>query len=120
MSEQPDRVLVRPFVLTGGRTEPSHDLRDVTLVKLRQAPGDARPRSEESAQILTLCARSDVALTVSEIAARIGQPVQVAMVMISDHLDAGLLKIPAPPDGVDPRDPGTLEAVLAGLRQRAA
>ncbi|GAB2778109.1 DUF742 domain-containing protein [Streptomyces daliensis] len=114
-----DSVELRAYALTQGRTEAVHPLRPETLLSAAHTPPararSARPRSPESARAVRMCAQQPC--SVAEIAARLGRPLLVTKVVLSDLLEDRLLTVTAPP-AVDAKDPQTLEAVLAGLRQR--
>ncbi|MEU3712254.1 DUF742 domain-containing protein [Streptomyces catenulae] len=89
MSEElEDALFVRPFIMTGGRVEPTHaDLRLETLVV---AVPEASPGSLEfeRRRIVALCAQPTM---VAEVAEKIGVPLGVAKVLISDLVVGGLL-----------------------------
>jgi hypothetical protein len=81
-----DDALVRPFLLTGGRTQPVRDgLKTHTLVT---APVSAihAPLRFELRQIVEICQSP---LSVAEIANRIGVPLGVARVLIADLISSG-------------------------------
>jgi hypothetical protein len=81
-----DDTLVRPFLVTGGRTEPLHDgLRLESLVHSSPAARSA-PLRFELRQIVDLC-RSPT--TVADVAARLGVPLGVARVLIADLVSGG-------------------------------
>ncbi|MGW4032133.1 DUF742 domain-containing protein [Streptomyces sp. NPDC004838] len=75
-------------------------------------PVDLSPEGET---LLLLC--SGEPRSVAELAALLDQPVQVARVLISDLIDAGVLTTAARPTPTPPtRDTDLLEAVLVGLQ----
>lgn len=81
-----DDALVRPFLLTGGRTQPVRDgLRIHTLIT---APVSAihAPLRFELRQIVEIC---QFPQSVAEIAARLGVPLGVARVLIADLISSG-------------------------------
>jgi len=81
---------VRPFYMTGGRTQPVHDgLRLHTLVTAPPAALHA-PLRFELRRIVELCQRS---CSVAEIAVGLGVPLGVARVLIADLLAGGLVHI---------------------------
>lgn len=88
--EGPDERLVRPFVITGGRTRHATvHLRVESLV----VTTDARPTSAlqfEHATIIDICHRP---ISVAEVAARIGVPLGVAQILVGDLADAGLVRV---------------------------
>jgi hypothetical protein len=106
---------VRPYVLTGGRTEPTRRLDRASLVKTSSSPPDT-PIGPIEATIVSLC-RGQF-LSVHEIAGRLGLALQVAKILISDLLDKRHLAVPAPTGFTsDPKDPDFLRSVLAALER---
>ncbi|MCW2639460.1 MAG: hypothetical protein JWP76_1766 [Dactylosporangium sp.] len=88
-----DGVLVRPFLLTGGRTRPLHDgLRVETLVSARPAALSA-PLRFEMRRIVELC---QAPLSVAEIAVRLGVPLGVARVLVGDLATEGFVTCAEP------------------------
>ncbi|AOU81805.1 hypothetical protein DUI70_6999 [Streptomyces albus] len=82
---------MRTYVLTRGRTRPRHLLNLDTVLEAgpgRPGPGLAR----ESEEILALCLAHP--RSVAEVAGRLGRPVTVARILISDLLDAQALIVP--------------------------
>lgn len=84
-----DDPLVRPFVITGGRTRhPSVHLRVEALVV-----ASGRPDVElqfEHARLLDACPSP---VSVAEVAARVGVPLGVAQVLIGDLAEAGYVQV---------------------------
>ena len=81
--------LVRPFVMTGGRTRVEHrDLRLETMLRTVGAPSSGLPTEQE--EMLRLCREP---LSVAELAARLGIVVGVAAIVVSDLVEAGLLEV---------------------------
>lgn len=85
-----DDSLVRPFVITGGRTRHARvHLRVEALV----ACTGLEPRGGlqfEHASILDICRQP---VSVAEVAARIGVPLGVAQILVGDLADAGLVRV---------------------------
>jgi Protein of unknown function (DUF742) len=85
-----DESLVRPFVITGGRTRHATvHLRVEALV----VTTDAQPSSTlqfEHASIIDICQHP---ISVAEVAARIGVPLGVAQILVGDLADAGLVRV---------------------------
>jgi hypothetical protein len=76
-----DELVVRPFIVTSGRTRPLRDdLRIETLVQAQPAALSAPLRFEERA-IVRLCQQP---LSIAEIASALGVPIGVARVVIGD------------------------------------
>jgi hypothetical protein len=108
---------IRSYVITGGRDLPDADeLSLVTLVTIapdRTPP--TRPSPEVSA-IWNLCAGGY--LSVAEVAGRLGLPVGVVRLLLTDLADQGhLLRRTAPP-AAKLVDRKILEEVLHGLQRR--
>lgn len=85
-----DESLVRPFVITGGRTRHATvHLRVEALV----VATDAQPSSAlqfEHASIVDICQHP---ISVAEVAARVGVPLGVAQILVGDLADAGLVRV---------------------------
>ncbi len=86
-SSSPD--FVRPFVLTGGRTRANDaSLRMETMVQtVDDAPGRL---TFEHATIVESCWEPR---SVAEVAAVVGSPLGVAMVLVGDLVEAGCLEV---------------------------
>lgn len=105
--------LVRPYMVTNGRTTASLKL---DLLSMVVATGYSARRSLEPdhAQVLDLCLRP---ASVAEIAARLRLPAAVTKVLLSDLADLGALRAAAPHAG-DAADRALLERLLDGLQRR--
>jgi hypothetical protein len=90
---------VRPFIMTGGRTEvTNHDLRFETLVQARAVAVPASVPIEQR----DLLARCVEPTSVAELAAGLDLVVGVACVLLNDLLDAGLVDVfESDPDTID-------------------
>jgi hypothetical protein len=85
-----DELVVRPFIVTSGRTRPLRDdLRIETLVQAQPAALSAPLRFEERA-IVRLCQQPQ---SIAEIASALGVPIGVARVVIGDLATAGHVSI---------------------------
>jgi len=107
--------VVRPYILTGGRTEPSHrELALETLVSTTTS-GTAAVwfLDHEETAIVRLC---ETYQSVAEIAAHIGIPLGVARVLVSDLVGAGHVRLHRPPTISERPDGQLLRRVLHGLR----
>jgi len=83
---------VRPFVITGGRTRAADtSLRMETMVQTVGKPRD--DLNFEKARIVDECYE---AISVAEIAAGLGVPLGVAMVIVGDLVDDGCLETTDP------------------------
>jgi hypothetical protein len=106
---------IRPYTLTGGRTHhPNHQLHLTSCLVTRPAARQL-PANTESEELLLHCAGTP--RSVSELAGRLHQPVQVVKVLIGDLIDADALVLANPAGPADP-DKHLLEALLNGLRTR--
>ncbi|MFF4834244.1 DUF742 domain-containing protein [Streptomyces sp. NPDC001315] len=87
LEDTEDADFVRPFIITGGRAEPLQaDLRLETLVVAVGVPDETL--AFERRHIVAVCERPT---TVAEVADRVGVPLGVAKVLISDLVVAGQL-----------------------------
>jgi hypothetical protein len=107
--------VVRPYVLTGGRTEPSHE--ELALESLvsttTSGAGAAWMLDPEGAAIVRLCAEYQ---SVAEIAARVGLPLGVVRVLVSDLATLGYVQLHRPAVTGERPDGHLLRRVLHGLR----
>ena len=115
-AESPSTNLrVRPYLLTGGRTQSDIELALETLLRtteLGQAKIDELHLENE--QIVTLCLDP---ISVTELAARLQLPLQVTRVLVGDLVNEGLVQAHATADfATDRPDLTLLERVLDGLQ----
>ncbi|MDQ2677675.1 MAG: DUF742 domain-containing protein [Actinomycetota bacterium] len=88
--ETEDESLVRPFVITGGRTRHATvHLRVESLVVATNAESHIALQFEHAA-ILAACRQP---ISVAEVAARIDVPLGVAQILVGDLADAGLVRV---------------------------
>ena len=110
--------VVRPYAVTGGRTEPVDgevlDLIAVVVATGRHAKSDEAARlTPEHRRILGLCKRQ---VTVADVAAETALPVGVVRVLLADLMAQGAISV------VRKRPPGqrtgndVLQEILNGLR----
>jgi hypothetical protein len=110
--------VVRPYAVTGGRTEPAGgavlDLIAVVVDSGRPAePGDQFALSPEHRRILNLCRRP---ATVADVASDIGLPIGVVRVLLADLVQQSRIRVlPGRPAGQKP-SAQLLREVLHGLR----
>jgi hypothetical protein len=109
--------VVRPYAVTGGRTEPVTgvmlDLIAVVVAARRSADGDdLTGLGPEYRKILALCGQP---VTVADVASDIGLPLGVVRVLLADLLVQGRLTVMKPQAGDRPTA-DLLEEVLHGLR----
>ena len=107
--------IVRPYALTAGRTEPTHRLDLVSMVRATDDVSGER-LEPELIEALELC--RGTAVSVAELAAQLRQPVQVVKVLVSDLIDAGAVAARAPVTTSENFDTHLLEKLLDGLQQR--
>jgi hypothetical protein len=112
---RPERALVRPHVVTGGRAHPTRNIFDlVTLVSATRTR--ATGLSPEKRRVMELCQGG--ALSVAEVAAHLALPVSVTKVLLSDLVDSGHVVTRASPAERDQTEDQLLREVLNGLRAR--
>lgn len=111
MSEGVDGGFLRPFVITGGRTEVHHtDLHLDTL--LSALPGrSAAHRGFEHRAVLQQCESPS---SIAEIAVSLDLPVGVVTVVVDDLLDDNVLLVHQRPASVVPLS--VLERLVQGVR----
>jgi hypothetical protein len=111
--------LIRPYALTGGRTEASRsDLAIEDLITTAPVTWSAStvPLSDEHRSIMSLCA--GVTISIAEVAARLHVPLGVTRILVDDLVHQGLLRIHRAEAGLgaDGRpDEYLLKRVLSGL-----
>lgn len=89
-ADDEDGDLVRPFVITGGRTRhASVHLRVEALVVATGVVPDRQLQFEHD-RIIRVC---DAPISVAEVAARIGIPLGVAQILVGDLAEARLVQI---------------------------
>ncbi|CAM5606834.1 DUF742 domain-containing protein [Streptomyces diastaticus] len=109
----PGRSPLRPYALTAGRTRPTRDLR-LTDCLLAVAATPRQTWTPEHQALHLWC--TGAPCSVAELAARLGQPTQVARVLVSDLLDQTALSFVTAPTAPDEPDVDLLERCLNGLR----
>lgn len=85
-----DEALVRPFVITGGRTRHATVHLRVEALVVRTGLEPHGGLQFEHAAILEVCRQP---ISVAEVAARIGVPLGVAQILVGDLADAGLVRV---------------------------
>lgn len=109
--------MVRPYMLTGGRTEGTYALELETLVSANQhVLGEQVPDGAEHDAVVRAC---PAPRSVAEIAVSLRMPFGVARVLVSDAADAGLVTVHRTASGADGVESHLLlmERVLSGLRR---
>ncbi|WP_116050052.1 DUF742 domain-containing protein [Amycolatopsis palatopharyngis] len=107
------RLLVRPYVLTKGRTQTSKHYALETLITTRPGPAWNGVTSNELQTVRGLCTEPR---SVAEVAALLSVPLGVARVLIGDMDDAGLIDVHASVATAEGRpDLDLMRRVLRGL-----
>lgn len=104
------------FVLTGGQTRPSRDLRVETLLTAPDPAPPADTPTPEAEKALALCRGQPS--SVAEIAALLELPVQITKVLLSRLMDTGALAVAdARTTHTDDEFITLMEAVRDGLQR---
>jgi hypothetical protein len=111
----PRRTVVRPYMLTGGRTSSSLGVFELhapvlALIGIEQI---ARRATPEARRIVELC---QTPMSVAELSARLSAPVGVVRVLVGDLVDAGMIQVRQTEDRSEHRDVRLLERLLEGIR----
>ena len=110
--------VVRPYAVTGGRTEPAEgEVLDLITIIVEAGRGsvaaDPIDFSPEHRRIVTLCRRP---ATVADVASDTALPLGVVRVLLADLIQSGRIKVlPQRPAGQQPST-DLLREVLHGLR----
>ncbi len=83
-----DDLIIRPFLLTGGRTRPAQEGLYVEALLQAQLGTDTAGLRFEAGQIVELCQKP---LSVAELAAALHIPLGVVRVLVSDLIADGLI-----------------------------
>lgn len=108
--------VVRPYAVTGGRTEPAGgqllDLVALVAASGKAAEDEPSGLAPEHRKILGLCVRP---VTVADVASDTGLPLGVVRVLLADLIENGWISVlPQRPPGEQP-SPEMLREVLNGL-----
>jgi Protein of unknown function (DUF742) len=115
LPEDDGDYLVRPYTVTGGRTEPRYQLEIEAMVAASHYdPRDLSLLSPECQAILRFCRDWQ---SVAEISAVLNLPLGVARILIADMEVEGLVRIHQPNHAQGGPDVKLLERVLSGLRR---
>jgi len=109
------RTLVRPYMLTRGRTSSSLGVFELhapvlAVITPEQLGRNATP---EERRIVELC---QTPMSVAELAARLGAPVGVLRVLVGDLVVAHMVQVRQTEDHAEHRDVRLLERLLEGIR----
>jgi hypothetical protein len=113
--DTPSQLRVRPYLLTGGRTQVDIDLPLESLIRATEdGTATVDELNLEREQIVRLCQEP---ISVTEVAARLGLPIQVGRVIIADLINEGLVQAHVAQAMPSERpDLNLLERVLDGLQ----
>jgi uncharacterized protein DUF742 len=114
-TEASHHSLVRPYMLTRGRTSSSLGVFELhapalALIAPEQLPRDATP---EARRIVEFC---QTPMSVAELSARLGAPVGVVRVLVGDLVVAHMVHVRQSADPAEHRDVRLLERLLEGIR----
>jgi hypothetical protein len=88
-----DVAQVRPFIVTGGRTQPLHDGMRIESLLLATPAALSAPLRFEQRRIIELAQR---AVSLAEVAAALAIPIGVARVLASDLHHSNLIRLLEP------------------------
>jgi hypothetical protein len=88
--DEPDDPVIRPFLLTGGRTHPTQQGLQVESLIQARPDGLRSDLRFEARQIVELCQRP---ISLAELAAAVRVPIGVARVLVSDLLADGAVTL---------------------------
>ena len=112
-SDAEDESIVRPFIVTGGRTRPTDErLRVETLVTALPS-ALAAPLSFERRHIVEVCQRP---LSIAEIANSLATPIGVVRVIIADLIAERYVTVEQPLNLRDSTSVQLLERIRDGVR----
>ena len=112
------RYIVRPYVITGGRTHAKVDLALETLVQTTEfgrATLSAALLYPEQRLVLDLCSHRVHA--VAELSAHLGLPFGVTRVVVADMAHQRVVTLHEPPSTTGPQAIQRMERLLNGLRR---
>ena len=113
--DHPQHALVRPYMLTRGRTSSSLGVFELHAPALALISPDqlGRGASPEDRRIVELC---QTPMSVAELSARINAPVGVVRVLVGDLVVARVLHVRQSESKAEHRDVRLLERLLEGIR----
>jgi Protein of unknown function (DUF742) len=113
--QNPQDALVRPYMLTRGRTSSSLGVFELHAPALALVTPDQLPRraSPEDRRIIELC---QTPMSVAELSARLPAPVGVVRVLVGDLVVGRMLHVRQSEDRAEHRDVQLLERLLEGIR----
>ncbi|MEU5876802.1 DUF742 domain-containing protein [Spirillospora sp. NPDC047279] len=107
--------MVRPYVMTSGRIEPTRGKFDLITLVVALAPETAGEvgLGPEHMAITRLCQQ---VMSVAELTSHLDLPVATVRVLLGDLLDKGLITLQEPEPEADMHDIRLYKAVIDGLR----
>jgi Protein of unknown function (DUF742) len=111
----PPHPLVRPYMLTRGRTSSTLGVfaLHAPVLALIGPEQLGRKATPEDRRIIELC---QTPTSVAELAARLGVPVGVVRVLVGDLVDARMVQVRQAEDRSEHKDVRLLERLLEGIR----
>ena len=104
--------LVRPYAMTRGRTLAcDREFDPVTLVVATRPASPTSGLTADHERVVALCGQP---ISMADVAGALGVPLMVAKVLLGDLMGEGAVTVHPP---TAPPDPGTLQAVLDGIRR---
>ena len=112
---EPQHSLVRPYMLTRGRTSSSLGVFELHAPAIALVSPDqlGRGATPEDRRIVELC---QTPMSVAELSARLHAPVGVVRVLVGDLVVARMLHVRQSDDQAEHRDVRLLERLLEGIR----
>lgn len=111
-----ERGLVRPYVVTDGRSHPTRNTFDLVTLVMAQRDRPLAGLNPEKCRLMELCLGG--ALSVAEVAGYLQLPVSVTNVLLSDLVDSGHITTRSPIPSAQLPEVQLLQEVLDGLRAR--
>ncbi|WP_327066066.1 DUF742 domain-containing protein [Kitasatospora sp. NBC_01250] len=111
-----DRGLVRPYVVTNGRFEPTRNTFDLVTLVTAMPDRPLAGLGPEQRRLVELCLHGSLSL--AEVAAHLHLPVSVTKVLLGDLVDSGHLITRAAVPRAQLPTYQLLQEVLDGLRAR--
>jgi hypothetical protein len=114
-ADHTQQSLVRPYMLTRGRTNSSLGVFELHAPALALVTPEqlARTATPEERRIVELC---QTPMSVAELSARMGMPVGVLRVLVGDLVVARMVQVRQSEDAAEHRDVRLLERLLEGIR----
>ncbi|MCO5989619.1 DUF742 domain-containing protein [Actinoallomurus spadix] len=114
VQNRPDEPLIRPYVITGGRTHAGRELA-IEALTLTTEKGRALAHMLVSEQA-AICRMCETPISIAEVSALLAVPLGVARVLIADMSHEGLVSVITPRQQ-DGHPIEVLQKVLEGLRR---